>query len=137
MNASCGVVRDDNQKPDHDGGLEPPQLAASFFIHHSSVACWHLADVAQPQHYDQPDGAPPPREGYGSRRSTRWGLVAKRIVTSSLSSVGNEYGTTRDQDHAEPIWQRKPLAQKEHCKNCHEDDAEFVQRSNAPGISQL
>jgi hypothetical protein len=38
-------------------------------------------------------------------------------------SVGNENGTASYQYHAKPIWQRKPLAQKKHCKNCNEDDA--------------
>jgi hypothetical protein len=54
-----------------------------------------------------------------------------------LGSVSNEYGTASDQDDAEPIWQRQPFPQEEDCKNCHKDDAELVQRSNAPDISEL
>ena len=38
-------------------------------------------------------------------------------MPAPLSSVGNEYGTASDQNHAEPIWQCKPFAQEEHCKN--------------------
>ena len=54
-----------------------------------------------------------------------------------LCSVCNEYGTARDQYDAKPIWQCKPFAQEEYCKNRHEDDAELVQWSNAPGIPEL
>ena len=54
-----------------------------------------------------------------------------------LSSVGNENGTARDQNDAEPIWQRKPFTQEEHRESRHEDDAELVDWSNARGIPEL
>ena len=39
--------------------------------------------------------------------------------------------------YAEPIWQSKPFTQEEHREQCHEDDAELVDRSNARGIPEL
>ena len=79
--------------------------------------------------------------GQAASRMTRNGhdmpLHPTDTLPLLLGSVSNEYSTARDQEDAEPIWQRQPFAQKEDCKNCHEDDAELVQRSNAPGISEL
>jgi hypothetical protein len=48
-----------------------------------------------------------------------------------LCPVSNEDGTARNQDHANPIRQRKPLSQEQYGKDCHEDNAELVYRSNA------
>lgn len=54
-----------------------------------------------------------------------------------LCAVGHENGTASDQNHAEPAWQRKPFTQEEYREQCHEDDAELVDRSNARGIPEL
>ena len=40
-----------------------------------------------------------------------------RYDAAPLCAVGNEYRAASDQNYAEPIWQRKPFAQKEHREN--------------------
>jgi hypothetical protein len=43
-------------------------------------------------------------------------VLANRLP-APLCAVSNEYRAASDQNYAEPIWQRKPFAQKEHREN--------------------
>jgi hypothetical protein len=43
-------------------------------------------------------------------------LALNDMMPFPLCSVGNENGTARDQNYAEPIWQRKPFTQKSTAK---------------------
>lgn len=63
-------------------------------------------------------------------------VVAERRCPRS-SPVGNEPGSRRDQQQAQPVGQRKVFSEEEHAEDADQNNAQFIDGSNAGGIAKL
>lgn len=69
-----------------------------------------------------------PTIGSISRMANRFDILISRIEQRAhglpaLHPIGDENGTQRDQRHAKPVGERKPLAQKDRAEHRHKHHA--------------